>query len=370
MRTMRAAIQFKPEAPLEVVDGVEIDDPARGEVLVRVSHCGVCQSDLGIAAGKLPYPFPVILGHEAAGSIAAVGEGVDDLKVGDRVVLSMKAPCGNCASCLSGQPVMCDRSGGPLSPLDRAAALPRVRLRGMPITRGLRLGAFAEFVLAERSGVVAVPEGLPLAQACLVGCAVQTGLGSVLNIAQVKGGDIAAVIGTGAVGLSLIGALRVAGAREIVGIEVHEQRRQSAILFGADSVLDPTTPDFESDVSGLVSRKGGFDHVFDVVGSAQTLAYASKLVRKGGAITLIGVPPVGVPLAIPALDIVMRQLTVRGSFLGNSHPQRDLPRYLDLCCGGRFDLSALLTRLRPLEEINEAFDDLRQGVGIRTVLTL
>jgi len=369
MRTMRAAIQFRPESPLEVVDGVEIDDPARGEVLVRVSHCGVCQSDLGIAAGKLPYPFPVILGHEAAGCIAAIGEGVDDLKIGDRVVLSMKAPCGACSSCLSGQPVMCDRSGGPLNPKDLAAALPRVRLRGEPITRGLRLGAFAEYVLAERSGVVAVPDQLPLSEACLVGCAVQTGLGSVLNIAQVRGGDIAAVIGTGAVGLSLIGALRVAGAREIVGIEVHARRRESAIAFGADRVLDPTASDFESIVAALVFR-GGFDHVFDVVGSAQTLAYAGKLVRKGGAITLVGVSPVGLPLAIPALDIVMRQLTVRGSFLGNSHPQRDLPRYMDLCCGGRLDLSALVTRLRPLEEINEAFEDLRQGLGIRTVLTL
>ncbi|WP_295549243.1 alcohol dehydrogenase catalytic domain-containing protein [uncultured Pseudacidovorax sp.] len=367
---MRAAVQFQPEAPLEVVDGVEIDDPVRGEVLVRVTHCGVCQSDLGIAAGKLPYPFPVILGHEAAGQVAAVGEGIEDLKVGDRVVLSMKAPCGSCGSCLYGQPVMCDRSGGPLSPQDRAAALPRVRWQGKPITRGLRLGAFAEFVLAERSGVVPVPEALPSSQACLVGCAVQTGLGSVLNIAQVKAGERAAVIGTGAVGLSLIGALRLAGAREIVGVEVHAQRRDSATLFGATQVLDPAAPDFEATVARLVARTGGLEHVFDAVGNTHTLASASRLVRKGGAITLVGVPPVGVPLAVPALDIVMRQLTVRGSFLGNSHPQRDLPRYLDLCCGGRFDLGPLVTRLRPLDEINEAFEDLRQGAGIRTVLTL
>lgn len=370
MRTMRAAIQFEANAPLQVVDGVEIDEPDRGEVLVRVTHCGVCQSDLGVAAGKLPYPRPVILGHEAAGHVAAVGEGVVDLKVGDLVVLSMRAPCGVCPACLSGQPVLCEYSGGPLNPKDRSAARTRVRYQGAAVIRGMRLGAFAEFVLVERSGVVAVSQPLEAEQACLVGCAVQTGFGSVFNIAAVRSGDTAAVFGLGAVGLSTVGALRLTGASKILALDINEHRRRQALTFGADVALDPAAAGFDQEVTALVEARGGFDHVFDGVGGAQTLATASRIVRKGGTLTVIGVAPPDLHLPVKALDIVMRQLSIRGSFLGNSHPQRDLPRYMDLCCGGRFDLRPLITKRRPLEEINLAFDELQQGVGIRTVLTL
>jgi alcohol dehydrogenase/S-(hydroxymethyl)glutathione dehydrogenase/alcohol dehydrogenase len=362
---MRAAVLQAVGQPLQVLDDVEIDDPRPGEVLVRVRHCGVCQSDLAILDGKMPYPLPVVLGHEASGTVAALGPGVGDLAIGQPVVLSMKPPCGGCGPCLNGQPVLCDRAPSPsVLPEDP----PRLRHRGRPVVRGLRLGAFAEYVLLERSGVVPLPDGLPLAQAALVGCAVQTGLGSVLNVAEVHAGQAVAVIGLGAVGLSVVRALRLAGARHIVGIEPHAWRREQARLAGADAVLDPLTAEAEATLATLAGA--GFDHVFDAVCSEHTVAQAARRLRKGGTLTLIGVAPPGKPLPVPMLDVVMRQLTLKGSFLGNSHPQRDLPRYLDLCCRGRFDLASMVTAQRPLAEVNEAFDELRRGEGLRTVLTI
>ncbi|MFD1557309.1 alcohol dehydrogenase catalytic domain-containing protein [Paraburkholderia silviterrae] len=367
MRTMRAALLESPGSPLRIVDDVQIDDPREGEVLVRIRHCGVCHSDLGIVDGAMPYPLPAILGHEAAGTVEALGSGVDDLKIGDRVVLSMRPPCGRCEFCLRDQPVLCQAAQSPATSATPGAS--RLTRNGASITQGLRLGAFAEYALVERAGVVLVPDGVPLSEAAVVGCAVQTGLGSVFNIAQVSPGKTAAVIGLGGIGLSTVQGLVLAGVKTLVGIDPHGARRDKGVTMGVTAAFDSAGETLITDALASVGGEG-FDYVFDGVCAATTMEMAAKLVKRGGQIVLIGVAKGGTAIAVPALDVVLKQLSIKGSFLGNCHPQRDMTRYLDLCCTHGLDLKSLVTRERPLEEINEAFEDMRNGVGIRTVLSI
>jgi Zn-dependent alcohol dehydrogenase len=368
MRTMRAALLEEPGKPLIVVDDIEIDDPAPGEVLVRVTHCGVCHSDLSIVDGHMAYPMPTVLGHEAAGVVEVLGEGVNDLAIGERVVVSMRPPCGQCFFCVRNQPVLCSAAGSPAA----ATSLPvrsRIRRQRKDITRGLRLAAFAEYVLVERSGVVRVPDQISNDAASVMGCAVQTGLGSVGNVAKVEAGATAAVFGLGGVGLAVIQGLAIAGATTIIGIDPLGARRDFALSMGATAALDAMAEDLAEKVKALTGGLG-VDYVFDTVANTATTGSAAAISRSGSSIVLIGVPGHSQPMGLTAMDIVMRQRSVLGSFLGNCHPQRDIPRYFNLCCAGSLSLSALVTKRRPLEEINEAFDELRKGIGVRTVLTI
>lgn len=367
MRRMRAALLESPGHPLRIVDDVEIDDPRSGEVLVRIRHCGVCHSDLSIVDGAMPYPLPAILGHEASGTVEALGPGVDDLKIGDRVVLSMRPPCGKCEFCLRDQPVLCKSAQSPATADTLSAS--RLRHKGAAVTQGLRLGAFAEYALVERTGLVVVPDVVPLSEAAVVGCAVQTGLGSVFNVARVNTGNTAAVIGLGGIGLATIQGLVLAGAKTLIGIDPHETRRRAAWTIGAGAVFDSADGALAAGALACVANEG-FDYVFDCVCLPTTTQLAAALVKRGGQIVLIGVAKGGTAVSVSALDVVLKQLTIKGSFLGNCHPQRDMGRYLDLCCNNAIDLKRLVTKERPLGEINEALEDMRNGVGIRTVLSI
>jgi Zn-dependent alcohol dehydrogenase len=364
MRAMRAAVFTQPGRALDIVEGIEIDDPRPGEVLVRVRHCGVCHSDLSIIDGALPFPVPAILGHEASGTIVAMGSGVTGLAEGDRVVLSMRPPCGHCYWCVRNEPVLCAETAG--AP---GSGEPRAWHAGKPITRGFRLGAFAEYALVEASGVALVPDAVPLDAAAVVGCAIQTGIGSVTNVAQTEAGATAAVIGLGGVGLAVIQGLVLSGAATIIGIDPMAERRDRAIGLGATLTFDAGDADLPRRVSAATGRIG-CDYVFDTVSSTQTTRVASDILRAGGKVVLIGVTGDPQPLGMSSMDLVMRQKSVIGSFLGNCHSQRDLPKYLALCSAGRLDLKALVTAIRPLSEINTALSELRAGKGVRTVLSI
>jgi Zn-dependent alcohol dehydrogenase len=364
MRSMRAAVFTEPGRALDIVEGIEIDDPRPGEVLVRIRHCGVCHSDLSIIDGGLPYPVPAILGHEASGTIAALGSGVTGLAEDDRVVLSMRPPCGHCYWCVRNEPVLCAATAGP-----PGSGEPRAWHAGKPITRGFRLGAFAEYALVEASGVARVPDAVPLDAAAVVGCAIQTGIGSVTNVARTEPGATAAVIGLGGVGLAVIQGLMLSGAATIIGIDPVTERRNRAIGLGATLAFDSADADLAQHVLAATGRIG-CDYVFDTVSSTLTTRLASGMARAGGKVVLIGVTGEAQPLGLSSMDLVMRQKSVVGSFLGNCHSQRDLPKYLTLCSAGRLDLKALVTAVRPLSEINIALADLRAGKGVRTVLSM
>ena len=364
MRAMQAAVFTQSGRALDIVEGIEIDDPRAGEVLVRIRYCGVCHSDLSIIDGALPFPAPAILGHEASGTIAALGSGLTGLAEGDRVVLSMRPPCGHCYWCVRNEPVLCAETAGP-----PGSGEPRAWHEGKPITRGFRLGAFAEYALVEASGVAQVPDGVPLDAAAVVGCAVQTGIGSVTNVAKTEAGATAAVVGLGGVGLAVIQGLVLSGGGTIIAIDPVAERRGRAIELGATLAFDSADTDLPRRVSAATGQVG-CDYVFDTVSSTQTTQVACGILRAGGKAVLIGVTGDPQPLGISSMDLVMRQKSIMGSFLGNCHSQRDLPKYLALCSAGRLDLKALVTAIRPLTEINIAMAELRAGKGVRTVLSI
>ena len=362
MRRMRAAILTAPKMPLTVADDVTIDDPRPGEALVRITHCGLCHSDLSIIDGDMPYPVPAVLGHEATGEVVALGPGTTGFAAGDRVVLSMRAPCDECFYCRRGQPVLCER--GAVPPGGGEARLWR---QGQPLARGFQLAAFAEYAVVPVAGLAPVPDALPPEQAAVLGCAVQTGMGSVVNVAGCGAEDCACVIGLGGVGLAMVMALRAQGATRIAGIDPMPERRARAEALGAAFTLPPG--EGAAAVTRLTEGRG-FDAVFDNVATTGTTAEGLSLTRKGGQLVLVGVT--GRPQApgFTTMDLVMSQRQVKGAFLGNCHPRHDLPRMAAAAVEGRLDLAALVTGRVPLGAINQALDGMRRGEGVRTIIDM
>jgi S-(hydroxymethyl)glutathione dehydrogenase / alcohol dehydrogenase len=368
---MRGAI-FEGEAMrLDVVDDVEIDNPRAGEVLVAISHCGACHTDLHILDGTFDglLPLPMIFGHEASGVVEEVGEGVTAVKPGDRVVLTLCPPCGRCYFCARGEAQLC-RTGRVLADTGTFAdGSTRLAHRGRQVARGMGIAAFAEKAILPVEGVIRVPDDTPLDVVSILGCAVQTGVGAVLNTAKVEPGATVMVIGLGGVGVSVLQGARIAGASRIVGVDPVAERREQAEAFGATETLDPSGIDFAA--AGPELTDGiGFDYAFDTAAKRQTIAGCLHATRAGGATTLIGVPGLEDPLDYPPFLFIGGEKKLQGCYLGSSNPHREFPRLLELWRAGLLDLEGMVTRRRPLEEVGEAFTDLQQGVGIREVIAL
>lgn len=361
---MRAALLEAPNTDLVVVDDVEIDKPQARQLLVRVSHCGVCHSDLHVIDGGLPGMMPTVLGHEAAGVVEAVGDAVSEVAPGDTVIMSLKPVCGRCYFCVRGQPTLCATSNTLMPtippPLSRA---------GEPVYPGIGMGAFAEYVLVSVDAAVKVPSDTPTDMACVIGCAVQTGVGAVLNTARVEEGATVLVQGLGGVGISIIQGARIAGASQIIAVDPFAERRTLSTGFGATTTLDPGERDVVAAVMDLTGGIGA-DYTFDAVGNPALIETGINASRPGGTTVCVGVPKMTDEITIPALFFAMGEKKVTGCFLGSSNPSREFNRLLDLWRAGLLDLEGMVTARRPLEEINEAFADMKAGHGIRTVLNL
>jgi S-(hydroxymethyl)glutathione dehydrogenase/alcohol dehydrogenase len=365
---MRAAILEAPGVALTVYDDVESEAPHAGEVAVRVSHCGVCHSDLHMVDGAMPPMTPIVLGHEAAGVVEAVGAGVTHLAPGDHVVLSPCPPCGVCYWCLRGQFSICTNSMA-LATSTHPDGGTRLSRGGEVVYRGLGVAAFAELVVIQASGAVKIPSDVPLDVACVVGCAVQTGVGAVIHTAKVQPGDSVLVLGLGGVGQSVVQGARLAGATTIIVSDPVAGRREAALGFGATHALDPTTEDLLATVMGLTEV--GVDVAFDAAGRASLINDGLAATRAGGTTVMVGVPPIDEQLVIESPTFfAFTEKRLLGCLLGGVNSPRDIPRLIDLWRAGLLDLEGLVTARRPLSEINEAFDDLRAGRGIRTVLAL
>ncbi len=365
---MRAAVLEVQGQPLRLRDDVEIEQPRAGEVRVRVRHCGVCHSDLSLADGTFPGPVPIILGHEAAGVVDALGPGVEGLAPGDPVVLTPCPPCGSCYWCVRGEASACTQSQGILT-----NALPDGRTGlsrdGQSIYRGMNLAAFAEFILVPANGAVKISPDVPLDLACVIGCAVQTGVGAVLNTAGVEAGATVLVLGLGGVGLSVVQGARVAGAARILVSDPVAERREVAKRFGATDCLDPTTDDVVARARELTGV--GVDYAFETAGRARLVEAGLAAARNGGTVVCVGAPALGESIQIaPAALFVVSGKKLLGCVLGSCNSVREIPRLLSLWRAGRLDLEGLVTSRRPIDEINEAFDDLAAGRGVRTVLSL
>ncbi len=362
---MRAALLRAAGEPLEISE-VEIAPPRAGEVRVAVRHCGVCHSDLSIIDGTFPAPLPIVVGHEAAGVIDALGAGVEHLAVGDHVVLTPCPPCGYCYWCVRGEASACLNSSGIQTNTFRDG---RTGLsRGSEcVYRGLGVGAFAEYVVTPASGAVKIPRDAPLDVACVVGCAVQTGVGAVLNTAKVEEGATVLVLGLGGVGLAVVQGARLAGAARIIVSDPVAARRDAARRFGATDLLDPTADDVLTACMDLTTV--GVDYAFETAGRAGLGQTGIAATRTGGTTVCVGAPPMDETITIaPAVLFTASQKKLLGCILGSSNSLREIPRLIGLWQAGRLDLDALVTARRPLTDINEAVTDLRAGRGIRTVL--
>jgi Zn-dependent alcohol dehydrogenase len=364
---MRAALLEAAGRPLRL-DTIEICEPGPGQVRVRVRHCGVCHSDLSIVDGTFPSPLPIVLGHEAAGVVDAVGDGVAGLAPGDHVVLTPLAPCGACYFCVRGEPGVCVNATNIQTNTfhDGSTGLAR---GGELVYRGVGVGAFAERVLTSSTGAVKIPADVPLEIACVIGCAVQTGVGAALNTAKVEEGATVLVMGLGGVGLSIVQGARLAGAARILAADPVAERRAAAERFGATDLLDPAREDVTSRAMELTGV--GVDYAFDAVGRGELIQTGLAATRPGGTTVCVGAPPLGdsVTIGLPALFVLTEKKLI-GCALGSSNSLREIPRLVALWQAGRLDLEGLITARRPLADINLALDDLKAGRGIRTVLSL
>jgi Zn-dependent alcohol dehydrogenase len=326
------------------LEEIDVGAPGPGEVLIRIDATGVCHSDLHvIEENGWGHAYPVLLGHEGAGTVVETGEGVDTLTAGDRVVLGWKTACGDCAPCRRGNARQCKRP---------PAARGRLRRRdGTELTPVLRTGTFATHTVVPQVAAVKVPEELPPEQACLIGCAVATGVMSVLETAQVWEGARVAVIGCGAVGISVIQGARIAGASEIRAIDLDERKLAQALHFGATHI-EPAPVDF----------------VFDVVGRRTTFEQALGLAGSGGTVVLIGLSPAGEKAELDLPSLFAKRTRILVSHGGDHLPQADFPRLAQWALDGTLDLAGMVTRTAPLAGWKDALDAMRDGDVIRTVL--
>jgi Zn-dependent alcohol dehydrogenase len=365
-RVVRAAVLEASGAPLVVRDDVRIAEPGPGQVRVHVAYCGVCHSDLSIVDGTFPSPLPVILGHEASGVVEAVGPDVHGLALGDPVVLSPLPPCGRCYWCVRGEPGVCANATGITTNAlpDGTTGLSR---HDAVVYRGVGVGAFGDHVLTPATGAVKIPADVPLEVACVIGCAVQTGVGAVLNTARVEEGATVLVMGLGGVGLSVVQGARIAGAVRIIAVDPLPARRAAAVAFGATDVIDPTAEDVTGRTRALTEV--GADYAFEVVGRGSLVTTALWATRNGGTVVCVGAAPLGDSITIdPAALFTISEKKLLGCALGSCNSLREIPRLIGLWRTGRLDLEGLITNRRPLAEVNEALADLRAGRGIRTVL--
>ncbi|MCP5044134.1 MAG: Zn-dependent alcohol dehydrogenase [bacterium] len=365
---MRAALLEAPGEPLVMVDDVEIRAPRAGEVRVEVRHCGLCHSDLSVVDGDFPAGLPIVLGHEAAGVVEAVGEGVRHLEPGDHVVLTPCPPCGKCYWCVRNEHSICVQTTSIMTNAmpDGTTGLSRA---GEPVFRGLGVGAFAQYAITTETGAIKIRDEVPLEVACVIGCAVQTGVGAAINTAQIKEGDTVLVLGLGGIGISIVQGARLAGASRIFVSDPVAERREVARSLGATHLIDPAET---ADVAAhVIEHTGvGVDFAFEAAGVAKLVELAIAATRNGGTMIMVGAPPISDPVSILPALLVFQQKKIAGCTLGSCNSLHDIPRLVDLYMAGQLDLEALISHRRPLDEINQAADDLKAGRGIRTVLDL
>lgn len=357
---MKAAIFHTPGKPLTIED-VQIGKPGPREVLIRTSAVGVCHSDLHFVDGAFPHPAPVVLGHEAAGVVEQVGSEVRTVKPGDHVVTCLSVYCGHCEHCLTGHLSLCVSPETRRGPEDE----PRLSFRRQPMPQFANLSAFAEQMLVHEHACVAIRRDMPLDRAALIGCGVTTGTGAVINTARVAPGETVAVIGCGGIGLAAINGAALAGAGRIIAIDMLDNKLELARQFGATDVVNAKDADAVAAVRELTGQ--GVHHAFECIGLKATAEQAFAMLRRGGTATVIGMVKPGVKLEIDPFQL-LHEKRIQGSMMGSNRFPVDMPRLVDFYMAGKLHLDQMISRRLRLEQINEAFDELRRGELARSVI--
>ena len=362
---MGAAPPYAVSKPLRIAT-VELDPPGRGEVLVRIAAAGLCHSDLSVINGDRPRPMPMALGHESAGVVEQVGEDVPDLAPGDHVVMVFMPSCGHCLPCAEGRPALCEPGAAANGAGTLLSGARRLHCDGAPVNHHLGVSGFAEYAVVSRRSLVRIDPDLPLDEAALFGCAVLTGVGAVVNTAGLRPGQTAAVIGLGGVGLaSVLGAV-ASGARQVVALDLADDKLGLARQIGATHAVNARDPDAAEQVRALTG--GGVDFAFEMAGAVRAMELAYAITRRGGTTVTAGLPPPGAALALPLVQLVAEERTVKGSYIGTCVPARDIPRYIALYRAGRLPVDRLMSGKLALDGINEGFDRLHEGRAVRQVI--
>lgn len=348
------------------VETVELDPPGAGEVLVRMVAASLCHSDLSVINGDRPRPVPMVLGHEAAGVVEALGPGVEDLKKGDHVVLVFVASCGHCLPCAEGRPALCEPAAAANAAGTLTSGARRLRRNGTGLNHLLGCSAFADHAVVSRRSLVKIDPDLALEEAALFGCAVLTGVGAVVNTARVPPGGTVAVVGLGGVGLAALLGAALAGAQRIVAVDLADDKLAFARQLGATDTFNAGAADAAEEIRAATS--GGLDYVFEMAGSVKAMELAYKITRRGGTTVTAGLPPPTATFAVPQVNLVAEERTVKGSYVGSCVPLRDLPRYIALYRQGKLPVDRLMSDRIKLDDINQGFDRLRQGQAVRQVI--
>ncbi|MEZ5204535.1 MAG: Zn-dependent alcohol dehydrogenase [Acidimicrobiales bacterium] len=363
---MKAPVLTAYDTPLEVRDDVEIAPPGPGEVKVKVVASGVCHSDLSVLNGTIPLPTPIVLGHEGAGIVEEVGDGVTSVAPGDHVVLSFVPACGECYTCQHGQAYLCEKAAvqGAAGLLDGTT---RLTSQGAPLHQMACLGTYAPWAIVPEISTVKIPDDVPLDVAALIGCGVLTGVGAALNTASIQPGDTVAVIGCGGVGLNVIQGAKIAGATTIIAIDMLESKLEMAKEFGATHTVNASEGDPVAAATAINGR--GADVAFEVIGLGTTMEQAIDTARNGGEVVLVGVPRMDVFLNLnAAFTFLYLAKTIKGCWYGSSNVREDVPKLLDLWRAGDLKLAELISKEIDNEHVNEAFDDMKAGTVARSVI--
>lgn len=343
---------------------VEVDEPLAREVRVAVSHVGLCHSDLHYLDGTLAIEVPAILGHEVSGVVEAVGDEVTTVSAGDQVIVNLTPSCGVCPNCEAGRPTICSRVAA-----SRSRVRPAVRLPdGTAVTRLAGVGGFARHTVVSEASVIQLPPAVPAQFGCLLGCCVATGVGSVFHGACVRPGSTVVVIGCGGVGSAIVQGARIAGASEIIAIDLSEERLAAARSFGATATINGSREQIRDEVRAIVPT--GVDYSFEAVGSSHTAALALDALRPGGTATIVGIAPDGASISVPASAFFFDEKRLIGSYMGSSRLRGDLPEYARLYVTGALLLDELVSEVVSLENINHGFELMRSGATTRVVVDM
>jgi len=361
---VKAAILHDYQTPLSIEE-VQLDPPKAGEVKVRVAATGVCHSDYHVMKGEWKFPLPVLLGHEASGYVEEVGPGVTGIKPGDRAALSFRPWCGRCRLCIMGKSVLCEGHTGDRFKMHDGTS--RVHRNGQDIGVLGRMGSFAEYVVMPAEQVVPVEQDFDMDALALIGCAVTTGVGAVLNTARVEPGSTVAVIGCGGVGLNVVQGAAIAGASKIIAVDLLDNKLDYASSFGATHLVNGSKGDAVEQVRDLTG--GGVDYAFEVIGNHRTVEQAIQMIRQAGTAVLVGMAPQNQTAGFDPLLFVQKEARLLGSWYGSVRPRLDFARFIEMTLAGKLKVKEMITRSYTLDQINEAYDSLGRGEVARSVIT-
>ena len=357
---MKAAVLREQNTPLEIEE-VQVSKPEPRAVLVRPVAAGVCHSDLHFLDGSYPYALPTILGHESAGIVEEVGRDVTYVKKGDHVITCLSAFCGHCDKCLTGHLSLCQ------SPevSRRADQQSRLHQNDEPIHQFLNLSSFAELMLIHEHALVKIREDMPMDRAALIGCSTTTGVGAVFHTAGVEPGSKVAVIGCGGVGLAAINGAAIAGAGQIIAIDIVESKLELAKALGATDIVNASSGDPVGEV--IEMTQGGCDYTFEAIGLKATAEQAFKMLCSGGTATIIGMIPVGTMVELHGVDFLAEK-KIQGSNMGSNRFRVDMPRFVEMYLSGKLHLDEMISKHIKLEDVNDALDALKTGQEARHII--